>query len=451
MAIDSNTRKLLEEYWNVPLFDAIFERRSRRFPLGCEIKHGPNRYKSTEPPEPLSFEEEALLCTAATGLSGFNLADMPHTRKEELAAEESWDGNCNTMLEYKGRTFPSPCGSHATELFYTNDDGTYLVKMRDVHPRRMREIAGLGDLDKVIETFRERRIQISDERLDLPHSMPALMSFNTWNANMPGTTMLMPVVDVTEELLNGVMLFLEQGNYPVDAFDGMTPLGCERWVKSGLLHTPVPYQYIEPFVALGASNIEVGFMGQNLLLACTAMGLGGWPFGGFNAMMVLGGTPMCRGLGFRFDTAETGPSAGFPYCIGKDGLMETHHPHYFDGSIDEAIDDIIERKFGPEGIFNPANAEGAPYKNPGQMEQGIPRTDPDIIQATKDVMNAVWRKFGRFPVFVDGCVMTVMFQVHHLDLGFYDTYYREGAYSERHRRRDERRRGKRTERQSRAA
>jgi hypothetical protein len=375
MAIDAEAKKLLEEAWNVPLFEAIFSRRSRRFGLGMEIKHGPNAYKSTEDPEPLSEEEEAMLCMAATGLSGMNLADMPHTRKEDVGPDEVWDGNCNTMLEYKGRTFPSPCGSHGTELFYTNDEGTYVVKMRDMHPERMREIASLDDLEKLVEVFKERRVKLSDGRIDLPATSPTFMSFNTWNANQPGTTLFMPVCDTTEEIINALMLFLEQGNYPVDATDGMKPLGCEKWVKDGLATIPAPYQSIEPLVALGASNIEVGFMSQNLLLAEAALGLGGWPFGGFTGMIVLGGTPMCRGLGFRFETAEQGLGAGMPYPIGKDGIFESHHPHYFNGSIDDTVDDVIERKWGSKGIFNPANADKAPYKKPGQMEQAIPKTD----------------------------------------------------------------------------
>ncbi len=290
--MDIDTRKLLEETWNVPLFEAVFSRRSRRFGLGMEIKHGPNAYKSEAEPIPLSLEEEAMLCMAATGMSGMNLSDMPHTTKDQLEEGEVWDGNCNTMLEYNGRTFPSPCGSHASELFYTNDEGTYVVKVRGTHPERMREISELDDLEKLVETFKDRRIAISEERLDLPHTSPALMSFNTWNANQPGSTLFMPVCDVTEELINCMMLLLEQGSYPIDPADGK-PLGCEKWVKEGLASTPVPYPNVEPMVALGASNIEVGFMTQNLLLTETALGLGGWPFGGFNAMMALGGTPIC--------------------------------------------------------------------------------------------------------------------------------------------------------------
>jgi hypothetical protein len=214
-------------------------------------------------------------------------------------------------------------------------------------------------------------------------------------------------------------------------------------VKEGLVQIPAPYQAIEPLVAYGASNIEVGFMSQNILLTEAALGLGGWPFGGFTAMMALGGTPMCRGLGFRFETAEHGPAAGIPYAVGKDGVFETHHPYYFGGSIDDAVDDVIERKWGSKGIFNPTNSDGAPYKNPGQMESEIPRTDPAIIQCTKDILNAVYKKWGRFPAMVDPCVMTLMVQAHHLECGFYDQYYRDGAYTDRHRRHLEKWHGKR--------
>ena len=432
--MDAETKKLLEEAWNMPLFEAVFTRRSRRFGLGMEIKRGPNAYKSAAEPIPLTLEEEAMLCMAATGMSGMNLADMPHTRKEDVGPDEVWDGNCNTMLEYNGRTFPSPCGSHGTELFYTNDEGTYIVKVRGTHPERMQEIAALDDIEKLVEVFKDRRILISEGRVDIPNSSPAFMSLNTWNANQPGTTLFMPVCDVTEELINGLMLFIEQGHYLVDASDEMKPCGCETWVKEGLATMPVPYQMVEPLVAFGASNIEVGFMSQNLLLAQSALGLGGWPFGGFNVMIALGGTPLCRGLGFRFETAERGPAAGIPFPIGKDGVFETHHPHYFNGSIEDAVDDVIESKWGPQGIFNPANADQAPYKKPGQMEKEIPRTDPAIIQCTKDILNYVVNRFGRFPAFVDPCVMTVMVQAQHLDCGFYDMYYKDGAYTDRHRR-----------------
>ena len=63
--MDIETKKLLEAAWNVPLLEAIFARRSRRFGLGMEIKHGPNAYNSAADPIPLSLEEEAVLSMAA--------------------------------------------------------------------------------------------------------------------------------------------------------------------------------------------------------------------------------------------------------------------------------------------------------------------------------------------------------------------------------------------------
>jgi hypothetical protein len=37
--MDPDTREQMAETWNVPLMDALFTRRSRRFGLGMEIKH----------------------------------------------------------------------------------------------------------------------------------------------------------------------------------------------------------------------------------------------------------------------------------------------------------------------------------------------------------------------------------------------------------------------------
>ena len=44
MTMDPETRKLVEEAWSTPLFESIFTRRSRRFGLGMEIRHGPNAF-----------------------------------------------------------------------------------------------------------------------------------------------------------------------------------------------------------------------------------------------------------------------------------------------------------------------------------------------------------------------------------------------------------------------
>ena len=116
----------VQKAWNYPLFDAIFQRRARRFPLGAAMPGDLAPFTSTKEPIPLDEIEEAMLVMAGTGISGVNLADLPYNEGEGGA---NFCGN--TMLQFVGRVYASACGSHGTELFYTNDEGTYMVQLRD--------------------------------------------------------------------------------------------------------------------------------------------------------------------------------------------------------------------------------------------------------------------------------------------------------------------------------
>ena len=98
----------VNEAWNFSLFDAIMNRRSRRFGVGMEITEGPNKFKSTNPPIPLDEVEEALLIAAGTGITGLNLGDLPWAaRPEKIDQLPNWCGEGNTLVEYAGRSWPS--------------------------------------------------------------------------------------------------------------------------------------------------------------------------------------------------------------------------------------------------------------------------------------------------------------------------------------------------------
>ena len=101
---------------NYPLFDAIFNRRSRRFGLGMELKDSSLGFKSSYPPIPLDEMEEALLVWAGTGLTGLCLADLPP------------ETGITLLCQWTGRSWPSACNNHGTELFFTNDKGLFFVK-----------------------------------------------------------------------------------------------------------------------------------------------------------------------------------------------------------------------------------------------------------------------------------------------------------------------------------
>jgi hypothetical protein len=421
----------VREAWNFPLFDAIFNRRSRRFGLGMEIPEGPNRHKSEHDPMPLDEVEEALLIAAGTGVSGMNLSDMPHTpRPETLDGVATWDGMCNTMVEHVGRTWGSPCGNHGTELFYTNDEGVYMLKLRDVQPSKLQELASDNDRDRLINFVREHRIKLFDGRLDIPRNTGAIMSFNLWNANQPGSTLFMPVSDVTEEMINALMLQADLGQYLIDDLHGMKPCINEKWIREGWVDTPVPLSMFEPNLALAIAGAEGAFIGHNIMLAQQALGLGGWLFGGMTSFVVLGGTPTARGLGFRFESNPKNPN-GFPVPIGIDGGFESFRPPYYK-DMDAAVDAVVAKKFGPNGTFNPFAKKPVPYKNRADFLRQVPRTPEKTIQICKETCRYVWDTFGSFPAFLPPMVLYVYIQAQHLELEFYDKYYDGPAYLKTH-------------------
>jgi hypothetical protein len=417
-----------------PLFEALSSRKSRRFGVGMEIPEGPNKYKSKQSPAPLTELEEALLISAGTGITGLNLADYPFSeapfgedRSEKL---KTHIGGGNSQLSYQSRTYPSPCGSHGTALFYTNDDGVYMMKLRDLPRERLEEIASMSEYDRAIALFREHRVKLSDSRLDLPRRQPAILCANLWNANKPGTTLFIPVSDLTMEYINLMITQIaDLGLNFVDDLHENRLCGTEKWVQTGLLRktSAVPLSYMERLVEVEIA-CESAFMLHNMSLAMQSMGLGGWLFGGLSPPVVMGVTPLAKGLGFRFDMSKN--PAFPPNPTGIAGHFEGHCPPHY-ASMDAAVDDVVDRKWGPEGIFTPGSGK-TPFKNTDEMLRAIPRPSDDVIQCVKDICNYIYDTYGQFPGTVESMHAGIFLQAQHIDTEFYDTYYGEGAYTEMH-------------------
>jgi hypothetical protein len=421
----------VDEAWNFSLFDAIMSRRSRRFGVGMEITEGPNKFKSTNPPIPLDELEEALLIAAGTGVTGLNLGDLPWAaRPEKIDQLQNWCGEGNTLVEYAGRSWPSACGAHGTELFYTNDEGVYLLKLREAQPSKFCEYEGKSDRDKLVEFVRDNRVKLFDGRLDIPRNTGAIYSFNLWNMNMPGTTLFMPVSDITEEYINIIMLSADFGQYLIDDRNGHRPTISQKWIKEGWVDTPIPLTMIESSMMCTVGGAEGAFIGHNITLALQAMGLGGWLFGGAVPFVVMGGTPMGQGLGFRFEANPKDPNA-FSVPVGIDGGFESYRPPYFK-SMDEAVDAIVARKFGPNGAFNPFSDKQAPYKNQADFLRQIPRTPEKSIEICKETCRYIWDTYGTFPATVAPMALLYYIQAQHCELEFYDKYYPAGAYLKTH-------------------
>jgi len=354
-------------------------------------------FKSKEKPVPLTELETAVLCAVASGTTGLVSGDnipLP------------------TYPTYTGRPVPVPCNMWAFGLFFVNDQGVFFYNAPE--PTKQWEIETPEDREKILRWYRQNTVKVSD-KFDVPLSPPALQSSNKWDAFRPGSTAFLIVADNTRELINAYLLFASYGDR-FEVIDDRTgkPAGCEKWIKSGWLNGPeAPLSTFEIMLCI-SNGVVAGAMMQNMLLTMSAMGLGGYPFDGFAPIFILGGTPLARGLGFRFASDKR----GVPNPVGKDDLFEALCPPY--KRMDEAVDFVVGQKFGPEGCLSLEKREMGPYKNFAEIKPKVETMPKEAIECAKAITNYCYDTYGRFPVNYDTMIIAMGVQAHHLDSEFYE-------------------------------
>jgi hypothetical protein len=156
------------------------------------------------------------------------------------------------------------------------------------------------------------------------------------------------------------------------------------------------------------------------------MGLGCIVYTGILPLVVMGGTPLTKGLGFRFVTGKD----GMPTAVGKDGYIEGLCPPYV--NMDEAVDRVIDLKFGPGGLFSMDYSGKVPWRE-RNIPTKVPKGSEEELACTKAYCNYVYENYRRFPASVDAIQIPVTASVHHIDIDFYDKYYPKEAVSQEHR------------------
>ena len=412
-----------------PLWDAIFGRRSRRVAAGASFRSGALSFQSALLPQPLSRLEDALLI-AATGVTGLPYWDNPY---------QTADGKPllgTPCVEWTGRAAGSPDNAQSTVFFMWNDEGTWMLKTPDGPPLS-------GDVrtmtaDDLIAHAERCKVRIKDGHVEFPRAFPAYASGNRYVSNVPGSTMFMPVTEVTRQYINGLFYVLAQepGQRPVfvDDFNKYVPCGCERWVKSKFLNKEIPIPL--SFYAKGRTEYEAMLLLQNLALVAQAMGLGGWIHAAFETSILLGGYPeMGPGLGFRFERPKKRllprpyPAAA-PNPVGLDGVLQSYAPPYFK-DIDAAIDAILEEKYGPAGIYTHPSTAAASMKPEvaAVYVRESPHVEPEIVEVVRAICRYIWKTYGRFPAHCHAIDSAgIWMQCHHIDPAFYERYFTE-AYS----------------------
>jgi hypothetical protein len=425
-----------------PLLQTIWQRRTHRVSRGSDVLAGSMSYESANPRAPLGSLEEAVLIAMA-GCTGLTMPDRPFNDPRDnkpIMAKPN--------VNMAGRTAGSPDNAQGTHFFMINDSGTYFLRKLPPAPDVVFSEAAL------LERAEASKVRLLDHRLDVPEDkrdFPAYLDSNRFLSNLPGTTILFPVVDLSHQYINGLMYLLTQpaGARPVlvDDRNLYRVAGVKKWIRNGFLNEDIK-------IPLGAiaqmrTQIEADLILQNMFLVADAMGLGAWIHAAISPPVMLGDPkfsdtygPM---LGFDFVTPKWKfldllrwqvPLPRFanlrahPVGLRHKGehLIKGSCPPYFD-TMSEAVDDVIAGKFGEKGIYRDKATFEQIYKD-GFAEAYLRDASDypsDVIECARDICTYIHDTHGRFPAHVDTIfVPGVWLQVHKLELEYYDRFFRNG-------------------------
>jgi hypothetical protein len=443
-------RKPFETLARYPLLDALRDRRSRRFGVGMHMDSGPMAYRSPEPGLPLTEDEEAILAFAACGITGHALGDLNY--------EPGRGGTI--MAGMAGRTVASGDAIQTVSVVVTNEKATYLLKRpRDFDGKELPELRELARKGDLTELYRRSRVEIKKGRAQPPVRPLYNLAVNDWTLYDPASTYFLPVNELTFLYINGVMEILDENNgvFIVDERASFRPAGVSKFARSKGGHLRddpkderiLTIQQLESLVTEFVT-IEQGMVIQNLALMTQAMGLGGFPhwaahpFGWLEALGCrMEKMPASRylGMGPVLSTLARalGRDAAVPYGLGieKDGkpLLAPYCPPYYP-SMEAAVRAVVNFKFGEDGVFRGATRFSL-WRDPASIEKTAKPPSTAAQGATIAYCDYVHRRYGRFPAYAPPLRTILGFQAGHVDLSFYERFYRPEALSETQRQHQE--------------
>lgn len=434
---------MTSRFWEYPLVSALRERRSRRFGLGMKIPAGPLEYSSRFLPQPLSHDEEGALAWAACGITGPALADLCFAPA----------GGGNIMAGLAGRTVASGDGMQTVSLIVMNDTGAWWMRRpQELSPLEIDELITLGRHGEFGECYRRMRVPILDRRVQPPVEPVFNINANRWSCHARGSSYFLPVAELCQMYLNGLLEILneETGCFIVDERNGFRPAGLKPFARScgghldddprhgRVLTIKQVEQMVTDFV-----NHEMGMLLQNLGLMTQALGLGGFPhfanhdFGWFEALQFrMQPVPASdylamRGL-TRWAVRWLGRDVDVPMAIGleRNGktLLKALTPPYF-ASMSEAVNEVVNRKFGPAGIFRRGQTNSG-WRDDVGVRRAVPEIPQCAIEATIAYAEYVWSRYRRFPAHVPPFRLGLAHQAVHVDPEFYERFYQPDVLSE---------------------
>ena len=191
------------------------------------------------------------------------------------------------MTHFIARTIASGDAMHDCAVFVINDAGTWMLKRPQDYPRQeIPELIRTAHEKRLIDLYQKARVEIADDRINVPRQVPFVAPFNKWMTNVPGTTYFLPVAELTALYINVMLSIFDDdfATFVVDDRNGYQPAGIAAFARSagGTLHGDpadgrvLTVSFVETWICEFVA-IEQGAIHQNLGLMCAALGLGGFP------------------------------------------------------------------------------------------------------------------------------------------------------------------------------
>jgi hypothetical protein len=100
--------------------------------------------------------------------------------------------------------------------------------------------------------------------------------------------------------------------------------------------------------------------------------------------------------------------------------------------MDDAVDTVIEEKFGSRGVYQPKGLFTRPYRSDQSAAEFLKVALPhskEAIQYTKDICNYIVDTYGRFPAHVNAFhAPGVWLQIHHVEMEYYEKFFDPSLY-----------------------
>jgi hypothetical protein len=213
------------------LIEGLLGRRSRRFFMGAEILDGVFAYKSRHKSAPLTDLEKMLIVSACGGNTSWH--HMIFRGANYAPFLSNYSGAAG------GRVFPSAAGFQTSQTFFTDDEGVYMLEMRDAPAFAERTDDGSLSLEGFVDNVRERVRKIQDGQL------PFTEAHNTWVFNKPSTLLIVPVGDLSQHVLLNVCYMLQNGLVLYDDINKRAVPGIEKFKDIVDVENVWPITFVE--------------------------------------------------------------------------------------------------------------------------------------------------------------------------------------------------------------